>query len=262
MITGGFDAGSEYLKVALLGDNKILSYSSLPYGRESISVTAQTGLNDAIYKARIPQSSIDYVAATGSNREAVPFAQGYISEPTCCARGAVWLFPSTRTVIDLGFDKCTVLKCSNGSVLRIARNDKCAAGTGRYLNVISKLLQVTEEEAGKLSLQSHEVLNIEATCTVFVESEIISLIHQGKAREDILRGAFKGLAHRIYPLLLKVAFEREITLVGGMAKNVGVIKVLEEQIGHSLLIPEEPIMVGVLGAAIIARESLKGASSS
>ena len=214
MITGGIDAGSEYLKVVLLGDNKILSYSSLPYARESILVTAQTGLNAAIDKVGIPQAAIEYVATTGSNREAVSFAQEYISEPTCCARGAAWLFPSTRTVIDLGSDKCTVLKCSsNGSVLRIARNDKCAAGTGRYLKVISKLLQVTEEEAGQLSLQSCEAVSIEATCTVFVESEIISLIHQGKAREDILRGAFRGLAHRIYPLLLQVTFEGEITLI-------------------------------------------------
>lgn len=256
LITGGIDAGGEYLKVVLLGDNKILSCSSLPYGRESVLTTAQAGLNDAVDRAGISQSVIEYIAATGSNSEEVSPAQGRIVEPTCCAQGATWLVPSTRTVIDLGCDKCTVLKCDSGSVSRIARNDKCAAGTGRYLEVISKLLQVTEEEAGQLSLQSRETVNIEATCTVFVESEIISLIHQGRALEDILRGVFRGLVHRIYPLLLKVAFEREVTLVGGMARNVGIIKALEEQIGYSPVIPESPIIVGALGAAIMARENV------
>lgn len=262
MITGGIDAGGEYLKVVLLDDNKILSCSSLPYGRESVLATAQAGLNDAIDKAGIPQSVIEYIAATGSNRGEVSSTQGNFAEPSCCARGANWLAPSTRTVIDLGCDKCTVLKCDSGGVLRIARNDRCAAGTGRYLKMISRLLQVTEEEAGQLSLQSREAINIEATCTVFVESEIISLIHQGRAPEDILRGVFRGLAHRIYPLLLKVAFEREVTLVGGMARNVGIIKALEEQIGYSLVIPEEPIIVGALGAAIMARENVNDVKES
>lgn len=261
MITCGIDAGGDCLKVLLLGDREVLSSSVFPYGMGPVSATAQAGLNDAVTKAGIPQNSIDYIAATGSNRRLVSFAHEYILEPRCCAQGAFWIFPSTRTVLDVGSDKCTVLKCDGGSVLRIVRNDKCAAGTGSYLKVISKLLGVTEEEAGQLSLQSREAVNIEATCTVFVESEIISLVHQGQTREDILRGVFIGLAHRIYPLLLKVAFEPDIALIGGLARNAGIIKALEEQIGCSLLIPEEPIVVEALGAAIIAREKRKEVSS-
>lgn len=259
MITCGIDAGGEFLKVLLLGDGEILSSSVFAYGAGPVLATAQAGLNDVVAKAGIIQSSIEYITATGSNSKEVSFAHKYILEPPCCAKGALWLLPSTRTVLDLGSDKCTALRCEgeSGNVLRIARNDKCAAGTGSYLRVISKVLGITEEEAGQLSLQSHDIANIEATCTVFVESEVISLIHQGKTREDILRGVFVGLAHRIYPLLLNVAFERDLTLIGGMAGNAGIIKALEELTGCSLLIPEEPIIVEALGAAIIAEEGCK-----
>jgi predicted CoA-substrate-specific enzyme activase len=254
LITCGIDAGGECLKVVLLSDEKIVSRSVLSYGREPVLSTAKTGLNDAAARAGITRDSIQYVIATGSNRERVSFAHERILEPPCCARGATSLFPSTKTVLDLGCDKFMALRCAGGRVLRIARSDRCAAGTGRYVKVISKLLGVTEEEAGKLSLQSSEPVAIEATCTVFVESEVISLIHQGRLRSDILKGIFVGLARRIYPLVIKVGLEREVTLIGGMARNVGIISALEEQLGFKLLIPEEPITVQALGAAIIANE--------
>ena len=259
MITCGVDAGGECLKIVLFDDNQILSYSSTLYGRNSVIETAQVGLDEALAKAKVSRSVISYIMAAGNNRDIITFAQGHASEPICCARGANWLLPSTRTVIDLGVDKSIVLQCDSGSVLRIARNDTCAAGTSRYLKVISDLLRVTEEEAGQLSLQSNETVNIEATCTVFVESEIISLIHQGRSREDILKGVFKGMAQRIYPLLLRVGLKKDVTLVGGIAKNIGIIKALEEQIGFSVIIPEEPIIMEALGAAILARENGEGA---
>jgi len=254
LITCGIDAGSECLKVVLLGDNGILSSSVLPYGKESVLARAQAGLDRAIDVAGIPLSSIEYIAATGSNREKVTFANGSVLEAFCCARGAWSLFPSARTVLDLGCDKFLVLKCDDGRVLRTIRSEKCAAGTGRYLKVISKLLGVTEEEAGQLSLQSQDAVGIEAQCTVFVESEIISLVHQGRTRGDILKGVFLALANRIYPLLLSVDFHSDIVLIGGLAGNVGVIRSLEGLLGCSLLIPEHPIIVEALGAAIIARE--------
>lgn len=255
MITAGIDAGGECLKTVILGDDRILSSSSLPYGRKSILAVAREGLSEATKNGGVPSNVIEEIGVTGEEKEAVSFAHKQILEAICCVQGATWLFPSTRTVIDLGANKCLVAKCEKGGLIRTARNTTCAAGTSRYLKAVSNVLQIGEEEAGRLSLQSHKAADIKSTCTVFVESEIISLIHEEQARrEDILRGAFMGLARNIYSLLLKVSYEKDVTMIGGVARNIGITNALEGQIGYSILIPEEPIIVGALGAAIAARE--------
>ena len=260
MISCGIDAGSEYLKIVLLESNRLISHLSIGYEYESIARTAEFGLKQAAQCAGIAPDTIKNITATGTYREAVSFANECITEPPCCCRGASWTLPSTKTVIDLGSDKCTVIKCDDGSVTRLARNDRCAAGTSSFLTAIFRLLNVTAEEASELSTQSKLPTDIEAVCTVFVESEIISLIHQKKTREDILRGAFIGLAQRIYPLLLKVAFETDIMLIGGIAKNVGIIDALKTQIGTQVFVPDEPSIIEALGAALIAGENSKAAS--
>jgi predicted CoA-substrate-specific enzyme activase len=258
LISCGIDAGSEYLKIVLLESNQLLSHLSVGYESESVARTAESALKQAAQRARIAPDAIKNITATGAYRESVGFANEIITEPPCCCRGASWTLPSTRTIIDLGSDKCTVVKCDDGSVTRIARNDRCAAGTGSFLTAIFRLLNVTAEEAGELSMQSKQPTDIEAVCTVFVESEIISLIHQKKAREDILRGAFVGLAQRIYPLLLKVAFEPDVMLIGGAARNIGIIDALKIQTGAQVFVPDEPSIIEALGAALIAGGNLKG----
>ncbi len=255
MISCGIDAGSEYLKVVLLDDGRMAAYSSSSYERDSVLRTAEAAIESAVVKAGIARNTLQGITATGSYGKELSLADSYVSELVCCCRGAHWLLPSVKTVIDLGSEKCTVVRCDGGTASRIARGDRCAAGTGTFLTAISRLLQVSPAEAGELSLNYREPANIDAVCTVFVESEIISLIHQGKTREDILRGAFLGLAQRIYPLLLKVAFTADIMLIGGLARNAGIIDALHSLTGKKLVIPEEPIIVNALGAALTAREN-------
>lgn len=253
MITAGIDAGSEYLKAVLLNDDSLLAWSDAGYGRQSVLAVATAGINEVADKAGIARASIERIAAAGTNREKVDFAHEYLLESLCCAQGVNHLVPSGRTIIDLGSDKATVIKCADGTVLQTARNDRCAAGTARYLQITGKLLQVPEEKTGEISLQSMNPVNLEATCTVFVESEIISLIHQGKRPEDILKGVFRALVRRIYPLMLKVGLNKDVVLIGGMAKNIGIVAALEEQIGYKPVIPEHPAIVEALGAALLAR---------
>lgn len=259
MITVGIDVGCEWSKVVVLHDGKLLSYcvSANAYGVERIPVIVERGLNKALGKAGIGLADEEYIVATGSHREVVQFAHDTAVESICIARGATLLHPSTRTVIDLGAEKCLVVRCERGRPLESARNDRCAAGSGRYLRMMAKLLSVKVEETEQLSLQSTLDVEIESTCAVFAESEVISLLHQKYAPADIMKGVFRGLARRIYPLLLNVKFQEDVTLIGGLAKNQGIVHAIEDQTGCPILVPQEPSIVGALGAALLAAERKK-----
>lgn len=257
MITAGIDVGAENLKVAVLRDGEILSHSIAPQGTEAIARLAQRALSEAIARAGLSPGDIEYLAATGVGSAYIPSANEQATEVSCCARGTAWALPSARTVIDIGAEKCLVLRCEQGRAFKSARNDKCAAGTGRCLRIASKLLRVNLEDMGPLSLQSGEEVEIESTCAVFAESEIISLIHKRHRPEDILRGVFKGLARRIYPLVMSVGLERDVAMVGGIARSIGMVRAMQEQLGCEVLVPGEPLIVGALGAALIAAERRK-----
>jgi predicted CoA-substrate-specific enzyme activase len=247
----GVDAGAEYLKLVLLGDHTILSHTVAPYLEGSILSAIEHGLNETLNKACVRESDVKYIVATGVERQAVCRAHKHIPEAFCCARGAAYFFPSAKTVLDIGADKILAVRFEGSNVLKTAVNDRCAAGTGRFLRMVSSVLDVGIQELGQLSLQSKKAVDIENTCTVFAESEIISLIHQKHLPKDIIKGAFVGLARRIYPLLATVGLEKDIALVGGLAKNIAIVKALEDEIGFSTLVPGEPIIAGALGAAII-----------
>ena len=257
MITAGIDAGAENTKVVILGESEILAYSIVPQGIAPALPVAQKALTEAAERASISPDGIQYVVSTGIGSEYVSFAHEQATESSCCARGVTWWFPHTDTAIDIGADKCLVVKCQHGKPFRTARNDRCAAGTGRFLKIAAKPLGMEVEEMGNLSLQSRSDIGIESTCAVFAESEIISLIHQGYRPEDIAKAVFKGLASRIYTLVLKVGFDKNLVMVGGIAKNIGMVKAMEEQVGCDILVPEEPIISGALGAALIASENKK-----
>ena len=261
MITAGIDSGAENTKAVILGEDKVLAYSIIPQGTVSSLPVAQRALAEATERARISPGEINYVISTGSGSEHIAFAHEQATESSCCARGTTWLLPDTDTVIDIGADKCLVVKCQRGKPFKTARNDRCAAGSGRFLKIAAKPLGIEVEEMGELSLQSRVAIGIESTCAVFAESEIISLIHQRYRTEDIARAVFKGLASRIYTLVVKVGFAKNLVMVGGIARNPGMVKAMEEQAGCHILIPQEPIIVGALGAALIAREKKKVSSS-
>lgn len=257
MITAGIDVGAENTKIVILSDSGILSDTVVYQVRGDAQSNALRGLGKATQVADIVRSDIEYVLATGIGSKYISFADEQATESSCCARGVTWLLPSTDTVIDMGADKCLVVKCKHGRPLSTVRNDRCAAGTGRFLGIAAKPLGLDVGEMGQLALKSREDVDIESTCAVFAESEIISLIHSKHRPEDISWAVFKGLARRIYTMILKVGFERDLAMVGGLTKNVGMVKAIEEQAGCHILIPEEPIVVGALGAALIAAEKNK-----
>jgi predicted CoA-substrate-specific enzyme activase len=238
-------------------DGQVASYCVLPAGGEITAVVAEQALRQAAETAGISVgdvSDIGFIAATGSGRKSVPFAKQKTPELACLAKATGWLFPSGKTVIDIGAEKCLALQISGGRTLNFALNDKCAAGSGAFLETVADMLHLPLDDIGPLSLRSQEALEIKNTCVVFAESEIISLIHAKKAREDILRGVFEGLALSIYSLMTRIGVEQDVVMVGGVAKNIGMVKALEKHVGLDIIVPDNPEIAGALGAALVAIE--------
>jgi len=200
---------------------------------------------------------IGWVIATGYGRVIVPFANETVTEISCHARGANWLFPSVRTVLDMGGQDCKAIRCDDQGKLRnFIMNDKCAAGTGRFLEVMADVMELPLEDIGGLSLQAKEEIRINSTCTVFGKSEVVSLIRQGRDRRDILAGLHAAILNRVYTLLRKVRIEPDFAITGGIAKNIGVVQRLKERVRLTPMLSEEPQVVGALGAALFARDKL------
>jgi len=243
------------LKIVLLRDDQILWRTVVNSGLSPITEVAQEALSETFEKANVTRDQVDFLVSTGTHRKMLRnITHDQVPDALCCVRAISQLLPSTKTIVDIGTDKNLVVRCEGKKVLRTARSDRCAAGTGRYLAIVSNLLGTNIEKMGELSLQSRQQVNIESTCAVFVETEIISLIHKKYALEDIARAALRGWAHSLYPLLMEVEYKQRIAIVGGMASNVGILSALEELIEHPVLVPKEPIIVGALGAAKIAAD--------
>jgi predicted CoA-substrate-specific enzyme activase len=186
------------------------------------------------------------------------FVAGQATEVMCDAKGAQYLFPQVRGIIDIGAESCRVIECDQkGNVVDFVLNDKCAAGTGIFLDSMAKALEVKPEEMGELSLKSMQDVNITSMCAVFAESEVVSLIHRKVDKVDILKGIHKSIASRICGLANRLRMEGEIAVLGGVAKNIGVITSLEEILRLKLAVPPNPQIVSALGAAFIAREGVR-----
>ncbi|MBN3038952.1 MAG: 2-hydroxyglutaryl-CoA dehydratase, partial [Candidatus Omnitrophica bacterium] len=189
---------------------------------------------------------------------AVDFADREITEITCHAVGAHSLFPKTKTIIDIGGQDTKVISLDEkGKVMDFIMNDKCAAGTGRFLEVMAHALETKIEELGELSLQSRNVLRISSMCTVFTESEVVSKIAEGAVREDIAAGIHKAIVDRILTMARKVGINEEITLTGGVSKNIGVVETIKSRVQKELNVPQDPQLTGALGAAILAQNYIK-----
>lgn len=255
MITAGIDIGSSTSKAVILEGQEVVSYSIIPAGAESAS-SAQRVMDEALKKtAHISLDDIDWIVATGYGRVIVAFANETVTELSCHVRGANWCFPSVRTVLDMGGQDCKAIRCDNeGRLLNFAMNDKCAAGTGRFLEVMAKVMELPLEDIGELSLQAREEIRINSTCAVFGKSEVASLLRQGRGKPDILAGLHAAISNRVYTLLRRVGVMPDFTITGGIAKNIGVVQRLEEMVGLKAILPEEPQIVGALGAALFARD--------
>jgi len=256
-ITAGIDIGSSTSKAVILEDEQILSYSIIPTGAESAG-SAKRAMDQALKRTNhLSMADIGWIIATGYGKVIVPFANETVTELSCHARGANWLLPSVRTVLDMGGQDCKAIRCDDaGKLLNFAINDKCAAGTGRFLEVMATVMALPLEDIGELSLQAREEIRINGTCAVFGKSEVASLVRRGRDKRDILAGLHAAIVERVYTLLRRVGIEPDFAITGGIAKNIGVVQRMKDKVGLNALLPEEPQIVGALGAALFARDKL------
>lgn len=257
----GLDIGSLSTKGVVMGDDGILS-SAVVLSSDSAESSARAALEQAL--SRAGQNGDIYVVSTGAGGKAVSFSRQNKAITTCLARGVHYLLPDVRTVIDMGAETITVVRINErGRVSDYGSQDKCAAGTGIFLQQMAKLLRLSLEEMAAVSSGRGAAAEITGTCAVFAESEVISHIHRDPPTpvEEIVAGIYNSMVHRIMAQLQRVGIRKEVAVTGGVAANSGLVSILAREVGHSVLIPQTPELAGAIGAALIAKENMvQGAS--
>ena len=255
----GIDVGSLSTEAVILSaEGEVLGYSIVETGANSTQA-ADDAMLAVLGKMGIAYQDIKGSVATGYGRISVPFARKQVTEISCHGRGAHHLFPGTGTVIDIGGQDSKVIRIGKGGkVVDFTMNDKCAAGTGRFLEVMADKLQIPLGQMGELSLGAGGEVKISSVCTVFAESEVVSLVARNHPKEEIVRGLHRAIVNRVWNMVKTVGIYGEVTMSGGVAKNRGVVTLLEERLGSPIHIHEEPQIVGALGAALFALEASSG----
>jgi predicted CoA-substrate-specific enzyme activase len=265
VFVAGIDMGAKSTKAIILDDQRRIRGRSSIRTRPDFVAIAKEALEAALQDAKLKESDISYIATTGFGRYNVPFRDIQITDITCVGAGAVFLYPRTRTVLDIGAQSTRALRVSEtGKVKEFRTNDKCAAGAGGFIERAAKYLEVEVEAVGQLSLDAVKPQNISSVCAVLAESEIINLVSSGETVENIMRGVHNSLAARSLALLKRAGMEDEVTFVGGVARQKGMVKALEETLKRKVNVNDEPHMVGALGAAVLALrrlEKLRGIGS-
>lgn len=252
----GLDVGSLSTKAVVMGDDGALS-SAVVLSSDSAESSAKAALEQALAKGG--QDGDIYVVSTGVGGKAVSFSRQQKAITTCLARGVHYLLPDARTVIDMGAETITVVRINErGRVSDYGNQDKCAAGTGIFLQQMAKLLRLSMDEMAAISSMAKGRVEVTGTCAVFAESEVISHIHRDPPTpvEDIVAGIYRSMVHRITAQLQRVGVNKEVAVTGGVAANSGLVSILAEEVGHSLLIPPTPELAGAIGAALIAKENI------
>jgi len=253
----GIDIGSGNSKGVLTKDSKLLAYHLLSSG-VNYRGTAERLIEELLAKARLSPEEITYTIATGYGGGSVPLSNEQVDDIRCCTRGINSIFPSVRTVIDLqGMSSQVIRLNAKGQVTNFVVSEKCAAGSGRFLDVIANVLRIDLKDIGSLSLKSKNPVTFTTGCAVFGESEAISRVSEGASKEDILAGIHKALSNKVSTLVDRVGLEKDCAVSGGGALNLGLIKSVEEKLGVQLLVPPHPQFITALGAAIIAEERQK-----
>ncbi|HWQ73853.1 MAG TPA: acyl-CoA dehydratase activase [Syntrophomonas sp.] len=256
MITAGIDIGSTTTKAVILKDDDQFTYALQPTGLDIGAVSRQV-INEACEKAGLAFEDLARIVATGYGRISIPFATTTITEITCNAAGVHYFYPNASLVVDIGGQDSKVIKLDGkGRVMQFAMNDKCAAGTGKFLEVAAQTLEIPVSEMGTVSMQSKNKAAISSTCTVFAQTEIVSLIARQTNKEDIAAGLHESIVSRVYGLISSVNPDpkAEVVLTGGVAKNAAIVQLLERMLGRKISIPADPQIVTALGAAILARQ--------
>ena len=253
MIVAGIDIGHKSINVVILQNDLMIGHATHIISGE-VGAAAKTALSKTLEQVEIKESQVHQIFATGVGREKIAFVNGHRTEMLAHALGAHRMFPSARTVIDIGAEGSRVLKCDpTGNLTNFALNDKCASGTGVFLETVAGMLGVSLPEMGPLSLRSSKKIVLTATCAVFAESEIVAEIHRGSAKEDILWGVNESIASKIAAATKRIGVEPDLVITGGVARNIGVVKALQEQLGVEIKVTEVPEIMGALGAAISGR---------
>jgi predicted CoA-substrate-specific enzyme activase len=253
----GVDVGSTQTKAIILNENRQIISRSLIDTGANVVLAAENAYAEALKARSLDEREVEYIVGTGYGRYKVTFGDTQITEISCHGRGAVHMFPGTRTVVDMGGQDTKAIRVSpTGEILDFCMNDKCAAGTGRFLGAAAAALEIPLGELGQVALQAEKAVKISTTCTVFAESEVVSWLGKGKKIEDILLGVHQSIVSRSLGLMRRVGIEPEVTFTGGVTRNVGVVTVLNEMLGFPVNVGEESHYMGALGAALFAMDRI------
>lgn len=253
----GIDIGSATTKGVITQNGRILAHHLLPSGGD-YRMAARKVEEELLNKVGIPRERIACTVATGRGANSVPFANHRVADIICCARGINSLFPSARTVIDIADQSSQVIRIDHeGKVVNFVATEKCAAGSGRFLQIIANVLRIDLKDIGPLSLQSENPVSFTTGCAVFGETEAISRVAEGNSKEDILAGVHRALAEKVTALVERLGLERECAIVGGGALDIGLVQAIEEKLNTRLLVPPHPQLIAALGAAILAAEKCR-----
>jgi predicted CoA-substrate-specific enzyme activase len=256
MAVAGIDLGSQTTKVVILEADCILASVTLQTGTSAES-EARQAMEEALQQARLKLEDLKTVVATGAGRMNVPFARKQRSIESCLARGAHFLFPQARTVLDTGADRSMAIRLSTeGTVEEFASNNKCAAGAGIFLDTMSRRLRIPVAELGPESLKATQAETLSSTCAVFAESEVVGLVHRNPPVPipNILAGIHQSVANRLFALAQRAGIRTEVVMSGGVSRNSGIIRAMEAKLGRPVLVPDQPQIVAALGAALIAQQ--------
>jgi predicted CoA-substrate-specific enzyme activase len=253
----GVDVGSTQTKAIVVDEDlKIVGRAIIDTGANVVTA-AEKAFQAALKNGGIPDEEVEYIVGTGYGRYKVTFGNTQVTEISCHARGAVRMFPGTRTVLDMGGQDTKAIRVRpNGEVVDFCMNDKCAAGTGRFLQAAAVALEIPLPELGPTALRAEKAVTISTTCTVFAESEVLSWLGKGKKIEDILLGVHKSIGTRSMALLRRVGIESEVTFTGGVTRNQGMVQVMNDLLGFPVNVSEESHYMGALGAALFAMDRI------
>ncbi|KPK05900.1 MAG: hypothetical protein AMS20_05545 [Gemmatimonas sp. SG8_28] len=256
----GVDVGSTQTKAVIIDEGRTIVARSLTMTGANVIRAAEQAFAEALTAGDLREEEVEYVVGTGYGRYKVTFGNTQVTEISCHGRGAVHMFPGTRTVVDMGGQDTKAIRVSpSGEIVDFCMNDKCAAGTGRFLGAASSALDIPLDELGPTALRGERPVKISTTCTVFAESEVLSWLGKGKKIEDILLGVHQSIAARSTGLLRRVGIEEEVTFTGGVARNHAMIETLNRSLGVPVNVSEESHYMGALGAALFALDHILAA---
>jgi benzoyl-CoA reductase subunit D len=257
VITAGIDLGTQSVKVVILKDGVIISRGQAFSGFDPAKA-AEQAVGEALKKSKLSLTDVNHVTATGSGMEMAPYANSTISMMGADAKAGVYLFPKARTIIDVGAEEARAVKCDEkGIMIDFVVNERCAAGAGTFIEAMARALEVKLEEMGPLSLKAERASPINATCVIFGESDVVTLIHRQESKPEIARAIFDAMADRVSSMVYRLGVNPDVVLVGGVAKDVGFVASLKRKLGIDVLIPEHPEFAGALGAALNAANRVK-----